>query len=52
MLGQRYTVKKGDTLWDLAGKYLGKNTDWPKIFEHNNSRKWLHRQVKGLLTRI
>lgn len=36
MLGQRYTVKKGDTLWDLAGKYLDKNTDWPKIFEHNN----------------
>lgn len=36
MLGQRYTVKKGDTLWDLAGKYLGNNTDWPKIYEHNN----------------
>lgn len=31
-----YTVKRGDTLWAIAGRhYNGKNTDWRKIWEAN-----------------
>jgi hypothetical protein len=36
MLGQKYVVKKGDTLWNLARKYLGDPSSWPKLYEHNN----------------
>jgi hypothetical protein len=32
-----HTVKSGDTLWALAGKYYSKNTDWRKIWEANKS---------------
>lgn len=30
-----YTVKKGDTLWDLAAKYLGKGDKWKEIYNWN-----------------
>lgn len=30
-----HTVVKGDTLWALAGKYYGRNTLWPRIWEAN-----------------
>jgi len=30
-----YTVKKGDTLWDLAVKYYGDGTQWKKIAKAN-----------------
>ena len=36
MLGTKYIVKKGDTLWDLSAKFLGDPTKWPEIYEHNN----------------
>lgn len=32
-----YTVKKGDTLWAIAGKYLGKSTRWKEIYTLNKS---------------
>lgn len=31
----RYTIKKGDTLWAIAKKYLGKATRWPEIYKLN-----------------
>ena len=37
MLGTKYTVQKGDTLWDLSGKHLGDPNKWPLLFSHNNS---------------
>lgn len=33
----KYTVKKGDTLWDLAKKYLGKGTLYTKIYNKNKT---------------
>ena len=32
---QVHIVEKGDTLWDLAGKYLNNNYAWPQIWELN-----------------
>lgn len=33
---QRHVVQKGDTLWDLADRYLGSNFEWSRIYRHNN----------------
>jgi nucleoid-associated protein YgaU len=34
----RHTVVKGDTLWALAGKYLGFTSKWPEIWKENKSQ--------------
>lgn len=34
---QRHTVMKGDTLWDLAGKYYRDPWGWPSIWEANKT---------------
>lgn len=33
--GKLHVVQKGDTLWDLANKYLGNPYAWPQIWELN-----------------
>ncbi|MDX1395136.1 MAG: LysM peptidoglycan-binding domain-containing protein [Gemmatimonadota bacterium] len=33
--GAIHEVRRGDTLWDLAGTYLGSNFLWPRIYEAN-----------------
>jgi len=30
-----HIIEKGDTLWDLAGRYLGKPLLWPQIWDQN-----------------
>ncbi len=37
--GNRHVVEKGDTLWDLAAKYLGSGMEWKKIAEANGNPK-------------
>lgn len=32
---QEHDVRRGDTLWDLAGQYLGNPFRWPEIWELN-----------------
>jgi hypothetical protein len=36
MLGERYVVKKGDSLWKIAESRLGSGTQWPRIWKYNN----------------
>ena len=33
-----HTVKKGDTLYDIAKKYYGKGSSYKKIIEKNKSK--------------
>lgn len=30
-----HTVKRGDTLWDLSGRYYGNPWNWPKVWSYN-----------------
>lgn len=32
---EAYTIEKGDTFWDLAGKWLGDPHLWPQIWDQN-----------------
>jgi hypothetical protein len=32
---ESYTVKPGDTLWDLSSRYLGNPWYWPKVWSYN-----------------
>ena len=34
---QKYTVKEGDTLWDLSKKFYGDALKWPQLLESNPS---------------
>ena len=33
--GERHTVERGDTLWDLSQRYLGNPWYWPKVWSYN-----------------
>jgi len=35
--GEKYTIKEGDTLWDLSKKFYGNALKWPIILDHNSN---------------
>ncbi|MBW2457961.1 MAG: LysM peptidoglycan-binding domain-containing protein [Deltaproteobacteria bacterium] len=40
-----HTVKRGDTLWDISGKYYGNHYNWPRIWSFNShiqNPHWLY----------
>jgi two-component SAPR family response regulator len=42
-----YTVKRGDTLWHIAGAWLGNPLRWPEIYHLNQDRYDQHGRMRG-----
>ncbi|MCF6247232.1 MAG: LysM peptidoglycan-binding domain-containing protein [Desulfobacula sp.] len=50
--GFYYTIKKGDTLWDLSQKFYNSQWDWPGLWEMNDEIKNPHWIYPGRKIRI
>ena len=50
--GFYYTIKKGDTLWDLSQKFYNSEWDWPGLWEMNQDIKNPHWIYPGKKIRI
>jgi len=50
--GFYYTIKKGDTLWDLSEKFYNSQWDWPGLWEMNDEIKNPHWIYPGKQIRI
>lgn len=37
---ERYTVKQGDTLWGISGKYLYSPWQWGRLWDANRASAW------------
>jgi hypothetical protein len=48
-MGIRHMVKRGDSLWSLAGVYLGSGTRWPIILKYHNTEAARFGRNSGLL---
>ncbi|RKX81765.1 MAG: hypothetical protein DRP70_17355 [Spirochaetes bacterium] len=47
-----YTIKKGDTLWDLSQKFYNSQWDWPGLWEMNDDIKNPHWIYPGKKIRV
>ena len=45
-----YTVKRGDTLWDIAHRFYGSGTQWRRIAEKNGVTNPRTLQIGKVLT--
>jgi nucleoid-associated protein YgaU len=43
---QKYVIKRGDTLWEIAEKYYGKGSEYTKIAEANGIKPIDYRRLK------
>lgn len=50
--GFYYTIKKGDTLWDLSNRFYNSTWDWPGLWEMNDEIKNPHWIYPGRIIRI
>ncbi|NWH03849.1 LysM peptidoglycan-binding domain-containing protein [Desulfobacter latus] len=50
--GFYYTIKKGDTLWDLSQKFYDSQWDWPGLWELNKNIKNPHWIYPGNTIRV
>src|SRR5690606_11495260 len=35
LIPETYTVRRGDTLWDVTGRYYGNPWEWPRVWSYN-----------------
>ena len=35
IIPQQYTVRRGDTLWDVTGRFYGNPWEWPRVWSYN-----------------
>jgi hypothetical protein len=35
LIPERYTVRRGDTLWDVTGRFYGNPWEWPRVWSYN-----------------
>lgn len=51
-VGETYTVRSGDTLWDLSQRFLGNPWYWPKVWSYNPEIENPHWIYPGNLIRF